>query len=64
MQGTITKVENHGTIIMVWVENEEESIPVYFDHRPFFNMAESEGGDILNREVEYDPETKAIEFLN
>lgn len=64
MQGTITKVENHGTIVMVWIENKENSIPVYFDHRPFHNMVEAEGRDILNREVEYDPETKAIEFLS
>ena len=64
MQGTITKVEDHGSIVMVWVENEEDSIPIYFDHRPFYNMAEAEGGDILNRQVEYDDETKFFEFLD
>jgi hypothetical protein len=64
MQGIITKVENHGTIIIVWIENEEDSIPIYFDHRPFGHMAEAEGGDIINRQVEYDAETKAIEFLD
>ena len=66
MVGKIVSIENHGTIIMVWVENEDGVYPIYFDHRPFSNMWEAEGGDIVGRQVEYDNsgEEDTMKFLD
>jgi len=63
MVGTVGKIEDHGSVVIVWVESDERILPVYFDHRPFKNLWEAEDGDIVGREVEYDEENNSFEFL-
>ena len=47
MIGTVGKIEDHDSIVIVWVESDERILPVYFDHRPFKNLWEAEDGDIV-----------------
>lgn len=36
MSGTISSVENHGSVVILWIELEDgTSEPVYMDHRAF-----------------------------
>ena len=64
--GTITGIENHGTIVLVVVNNEAgENFMIPFDHTPFRWLLEGEACipvDLLGRSVEYDGET--IAFLD
>ena len=67
MNGTISSVEGHGSIVIVWLDLEDGgSEPVYMDHRPFGWMVEGEGveclEDLIDRPVSYNGE--AIEFLD
>ena len=55
MNGTITGIENHGTIVLVtvWTEETNLKIQVPFDHSPFRWMVEGRGGieNIINQPV-------------
>jgi hypothetical protein len=67
MEGTISGVENHGSIIVVWLDLEDGgSEPVYMDHRAFGWLVKGEGiksvGDLIGRLVSYNGES--IEFLD
>jgi len=64
MVGTVSRIENHGSIVIVWIELDERVLPVYFDHRPFLNMWEGQNGDVVGREVEYNQENNSFEFLS
>ena len=66
MVGKVFHIENHGTIVIVWIKNEEGRHPIYFDHRPFANLSEAEDGNIIGREVEYDTsgEENILKFLD
>ncbi len=44
MHGVIQQIENHGTIVQVWIETDDHRLlPVNFDHRPFWHMVEARG---------------------
>lgn len=67
MEAKISIVENHGSIIIIWLDLDDGgSEPVYFDHRSFGWVAEGEGietaSDLIGRPVFFDGET--IEFLD
>lgn len=67
MNGVISSVENHGSIIIVWLDLEDGgSQSVYMDHRPFSWLLEGEGaeavGDLIGRPVYFN--AGAIEFLD
>ena len=67
MEGTISSVEDHGSIVIVWLDLEDGgSEPVYMDHRAFGWLVEGEGiespDDLIGRPVFYNGET--IEFLD
>lgn len=67
MEGTISSVENHGSIVVVWLAVEGgRTEPVYLDHRAFGWLAEGEGieslHDLEGRPIFYNGET--IEFLD
>jgi len=67
MEGTISGVENHGSIVIVWIDLEDSgNEPVYMDRRAFGWMVEGEDirtvGDLIGRPVCFDGET--IEFLD
>jgi hypothetical protein len=63
VEGTIRSIEDHGTIITLWIEDDTgRSRPVSFDHRPFRWMARVEGGDLVGRRIASDGAT--IEFLD
>lgn len=61
--GTIVWVDDQGTIVTVWLELDGRKVhtPVFFDHRMFHTMAESEQGDLVGRRVRYHGPT--LEFL-
>lgn len=43
LTGTISSVENHGTIVTVWLKTKlGQEYPVHFDHRPFQHLLEAE----------------------
>ena len=66
MSGTISSVENHGSIVVVWLDlGDGTSEPVYMDHRAFGWLVEGEDcepDDLIGRPVCYDGEM--IEFLD
>ena len=67
MNGTISSVENHGSIVILWLDLEDGgSEPVYLDHRAFGWLVEGEGiespDDLIGRPVFFNGET--IEFLD
>ncbi len=67
MHGTISSVEGHGTIIIVWLDlGDGRSEPVYMDRRAFGWLVEGEGiespDDLISRPVYYNGTT--IEFLD
>ena len=47
--GTITRIEDHGTIVLVWIDQ----TPVYFDHRPFGHFV-ADYPNPIGLEVSYD----------
>jgi hypothetical protein len=67
MNGIVSSVENHGSIVIGWIDLEDGgSEPVYMDHRAFGWLVEGEGiksvGDLIGRLVSYNGES--IEFLD
>jgi hypothetical protein len=67
MQGTISSVENHGTIVIVWIDVQNGgSHPVYMDRRAFGWLIDGEGvehvSELVDRPVCFNGET--IEFLD
>jgi len=67
MNGTISSIEGHGSIVIIWIDPKDgESRPVYLDHRAFGWLVEGDGvgtvGDLIGRPVSFDGE--AIEFLD
>ena len=67
MDGVISSVEDHGSIVVVWLDLEDGGTgPVYFDRRTFSWMAEAEGAEsedsLIGRPVHFDGE--CIEFLD
>lgn len=67
MEGIISSVENHGSIVIIWLDLEDgRSQPVYMDHRAFGWLVEGEGindvRDLEGRSVNYDG--NVIEFLD
>jgi hypothetical protein len=67
MTGTISSVENHGSIVIIWLGlDDDTSEAVYMDHRAFRWLAEGEGiepaGDLVGRPACYDGES--IHFLD
>lgn len=67
LEGSIRSVEDHGSIVIIWIDPEDgRSEPVYIDHRVFGWIVEGEGiravGDLIGRPVSYSGET--IEFLD
>jgi hypothetical protein len=67
VEGTISSVEDHGSIVIVWLDmGAGRSQPVYMDHRSFGWMLDGEGietpDDLIGRPILYNGE--AIEFLD
>ena len=67
MNGVISSVEDHGSIVIAWIELENgRTEPVYFDRRAFCWVAEAEGveseDDLIRRPVSFDGE--GMEFLD
>lgn len=67
MHGTISSIENHGSIVIVWLDLEDgRSRPAYMDHRAFGWLVEGEGvekvTELEGRSVLFDGQT--IEFLD
>ncbi len=66
MIGIIGGVEDHGSIVVVWLNLDDATRkPVYMDHRAFGWMVEGEGietiGELEGRSVRFDGQT--IEFV-
>lgn len=66
MEGTINSVENHGSIVVIWLDVEGSKHPIYMDHRAFGWLAEGEGiesvTELEGRSVYFNGES--IEFLD
>jgi hypothetical protein len=67
MHGTISSIEEHGSVVILWLDtNDDESQPAYMDRRAFGWMIDGEGiespDELIGRSVCYDGET--IEFLD
>ncbi len=66
MHGTITSVENHGTIVSVWVTADKVEpgkrpfTIVHFDHRMFQHLVDARGvtklDDLVGQGVTYEDE--------
>ena len=59
--GTILDVQDHGTIVIVYLDAEEHRVvPIYFDHRPFGWLLDGEGcgaEELIGRTAIYDGES-------
>ena len=61
-KGNITRVEDHGTVVVAWLKEESgKETPVYFDHRQFQNLADAYGNTLLLEEFVYDGEFSNLE---
>jgi len=61
----ITGIQNHGTIVTVWMGDEPGQMvtPVHFDHRAFTWMVEDQPGgiqDLVHRPAVVDPDGNLI----
>lgn len=63
LTGTIIEVEDHGSIVIVWLETELGERPVYFDHRSFQTMHDGLAGELVGEEVVYCPEEQVMLLL-
>jgi hypothetical protein len=57
--GTISSVEDHGTIIVVMLQAGLDLTPVYFDHRCFQHLLDGEGcsvDELIGRPASFDGE--------
>ena len=64
MRGTISNIQNCGTIVVVILDTDDGSHPIYFDHRPFSHLLEAEGcnpNDLIGRNANYEDETFIFE---
>ena len=64
MTGTISNIEDYGTIVVVWLSTGSLDHPVYFDHRPFQHLLEAESAnptDLIGRPARIDGETLTFE---
>ena len=63
MSSPIVAIRSHGTIVEVILA---DGRPVYFDRRPFENLWEAEGGDLIGRQVEVhgDFGEQTVEFVD
>jgi hypothetical protein len=53
LKGTVSGVQDEGTIVTVWVDTQGgRTVPVHFDHRPFRHLWEGERGNVVGRAVE------------
>jgi hypothetical protein len=63
--GTISNVEDHGSIIILRLKTKQGwNVPVFFDHRPLTWLLEGEGcraDDLVGRQATYDGQT--LNFL-
>jgi hypothetical protein len=60
MTGTISNIEDFGSIVVVWLSTGSQDYPVYFDHRPFQHLLEAEGTtatELVGRPARIDGET-------
>lgn len=67
MTGTISRVQDEGTIVVVWADTTDglgfRSLPIHFDHRMFWNMVEARGANrILGHEIEFESALDAYLF--
>jgi hypothetical protein len=67
MIGTLSSIENHGSIVIVWLDLDDgRSEPIYMDHRAFGWLVDGESietvDDLIGRMVEFDGE--CIKFLD
>ena len=53
-KGKITKIEDHGTILVAWLENGGVESPVYFDQSQFDALANSYSNSLNAEEFIYD----------
>jgi len=61
--GAIVAVEDHGTIGILWVEDEEAvEHPVYLDHRCLEAIVDDYGVDLLGQQVSYEPGEGVLSF--
>ena len=64
-KGKMTRIEDHGTIVVAWLEEDGIESIVYFDHRQFQNLIDAYGDTITEEEFVYDGEvlwtTKDVE---
>ena len=64
MTGVIDTIEDHGTIVIVWLRSGTQAKPVYFDHRPFQHMLQAENtsaADLIGRPARYDGDILTFE---
>ena len=64
MSGTISNIDNHGSIVVVWLKTPQQISPVYFDHRPFRHLLDGENcnaADLIGRAASYEDEIFSFE---
>lgn len=64
MEGTVIRIEDRGTIVIVWVDadpDDTEARPLYFDHRAFAHAYE--GGLRVGSLVMVSEDHDSIELL-
>ena len=58
MKGIIERIEDHGTVVLVFLRGSNE--PIAFDHRQFSHLWEAEEDDLVGRLAHFDPENRVL----
>lgn len=56
-RGKISRIEDHGTVVVAWLKYEDKESPVYFDHRQFQTLADAFRETLTEKEFVYNGET-------
>ena len=51
--GKISRIEDHGTVVIAWLEENGKESPVYFDHRQFQTLVNNYGENLEEEEFVY-----------
>jgi len=65
MKGQIISIENHGTIVQVWIVTEDSrEIPINFDHR-MFGLFYEDNKPIVGKTIDYhtDQDEPTVEII-
>ena len=56
-KGKISRIEDHGTVVVAWLKDGDKESPVYFDHSQFQTLANAFRETLTEKKFAYNGET-------